>query len=153
MPPVFADCKQIMYAMPTLKSNQSSQAVPSKRYSKNISPGMKEPQTPVHAAETKFAGRQWKHASLKLIKRSILPSLQAPEYTSQMSSCESEAQQLPLAKSENSANRASRALTMPLYLPSLRAQMYRRPSFTKHSYTRSMGDRMSNATGAYMHAT
>lgn len=27
--------------------------------------------------------------------------------------------------------------------------MYRRPSFAKHSYTRSMGDLMSSATGAW----
>lgn len=37
---------------------------------------------------------------------------------------------------------------MPAYLPSLKTQTYRRPSLTKHSYARSIGDLISRATGA-----
>ena len=40
------------------------------------------------------------------------------------------------------------SLTIPAYLPSLRTQIYRRPSLAKHSYTRSRGELISSATGA-----
>lgn len=38
---------------------------------------------------------------------------------------------------------------MPAYLPSLNTQMYLNPNLTKHSYTKSIGDLISKATGAY----
>jgi hypothetical protein len=38
--------------------------------------------------------------------------------------------------------------TSPTNLPSLNTQMYRSPNFTKHSYTRSMGEQISSDTGA-----
>jgi hypothetical protein len=38
---------------------------------------------------------------------------------------------------------------MPAYFPSRKTQMYLSPNFTKHSYTRSNGDLISSATGAY----
>jgi hypothetical protein len=40
--------------------------------------------------------------------------------------------------------------TSPAYWPSLRTQTYLNPSLTKHWYTRSIGEWMSKATGAYM---
>lgn len=39
-------------------------------------------------------------------------------------------------------------LTIPAYRPFLSTQIYRSPNFEKHSYTRSIGDCISNATGA-----
>jgi hypothetical protein len=42
-------------------------------------------------------------------------------------------------------------LTMPAYRPSRKTQIYLKPNLTKHSYTKSMGDLISNATGAYRH--
>ena len=37
---------------------------------------------------------------------------------------------------------------MPAYFPFLSTQIYRSPSLEKHSYTRSIGDCISRATGA-----
>lgn len=38
---------------------------------------------------------------------------------------------------------------MPAYFPSLNTQIYLNPNLTKHSYTKSIGDLISSATGAY----
>jgi hypothetical protein len=42
----------------------------------------------------------------------------------------------------------TKGLTSPAYRPSFVTQTYLSPSFTKHSYTKSIGDRISSAKGA-----